>query len=127
MDKIIRKIRQCVDYQSLYAMEGDFNRIGLTVQTTANNRMALCRIKNGKPVANHIIDDYVFIGSLNTSTNEISENAATKIIDWVLNNASKKATLKNTARAWRNGLRMYENTIAIMNEDIDFASYIMNE
>ncbi len=126
-EKTVSKIRQCLDYQSLNAMEKDFNGIGLTMQTTSNNRIILCRIQNNKPVAKKIIDDYIFVGDINTLTNEISDSACQKIIDWVLNHAGKKSEVKNIARAWRNGLRMYESSIVIMNEDIHYIGSLVSE
>lgn len=117
-DKLTYKIRQCIDYQSLYALEEEFNDAGLTIQTTSQNRVILCKLVNGKPKADKVIDDYIFVGSLDTSTNEISDRAAQKIVDFVNNAKGKKDKVKNIARVWRDGLRMYESSIAIMHEDV---------
>ncbi len=127
VDKVVHKVRQCIDYQSLYAMEKDANSIGLTIQTTSHNRMILCKIKNHKPVADNIIDDYIFIGSLNTATNEISDGAMQKIIDWMMNNNGPTSIVKDMARVWRNGLKMYESSIRIMNEDINYIGDVIVE
>jgi hypothetical protein len=118
IDKLTYKIRQCIDYQSLYALEEEFNNFGLTIQTTAQNRVILCKLRNGKAKADKVIDDYIFVGSLEKSADEISDRAAQKIVDFVQNAKGNKGKLKNVARVWRDGLRMYESTISIMHEDV---------
>lgn len=119
VDKLVYKLGGCIDYQSVYALEEDFNKAGLTIQTTANNRIILCKLNNGKPIANSIVEDYIFVGSLDTSINELSDRAVMKISDFVRTNASFADTVRNIPRVWRNGLKMYESTIPIMNEDVN--------
>jgi hypothetical protein len=118
--RLLAKINQCIDYQTIYALEDDFNKAGLTIQTTSTNRVIICKLRGGRPVAAGIVDDYIFIGSLAESTRELTERAVEKICDFVRNNAGKADIVKNMARSWRNGLRMYEASIAIVNEDVDF-------
>lgn len=118
LSKVLYKVSQCIDYQNLYALEEDFNKIGMTVQTTSKQRMILCKLQGGRPISEHVIDDYIFIGSIDDSTKELSENTTQKISDFIRNKASHPDTVKNYARVWRNGLRMYENNISIVNEDI---------
>ena len=126
VDKLINRIRACFDYQSLYAMEDGFNSIGLTIQTTAKNRMILCRIVDNKAKASAVGEDYIFIGGLDNSQ-EYTERAEQKIVDFILNNASEKSEVKDTARVWRNGLRMYESTIVVESEDINcLANFIQD-
>ena len=68
MDSTVRdvlfKVDMCINYQSLYAMEDDFNQVGLTIQTTSDNKIILSRIENNTPVTQKIINDYIYIGSL---------------------------------------------------------------
>lgn len=118
LSKVLYKVSQCIDYQNLYALEEDLNKIGMTVQTTSKNRMILCKLQGGRPISEHVIDDYIFIGSIEDSTKELSENITQKISDFIRNKAGGPDIVKNCARAWRNGLRMYEN-ISIVNEDIN--------
>lgn len=118
-DKLIHKIGQCIDYQSLYALEEDFNKYGFSVQTTSNNKMILCKLKDGKILAENVVDDYIFIGSNNTSTNELSDRATTKICDFVRNNCGDPSSVMNMARVWRNGIRVYESSVKIVNEDVN--------
>jgi hypothetical protein len=127
VDKVIYKVEQCIDYQNLYALEEDFNAIGLTVQTTSNRRMILCKLVDGKVISNKIIDDFIFIGSLDSALNEISDRAASKVTDFIRSNAGTSSNVKNSARVWRNGLKMYESTIVIMNEDKYYNEEMLSE
>lgn len=115
--KLVYKIGQCIDYQSLYAMEELFNKCGLTIQTTSRNRMILCKLRDGQPISKDIIDDYIFVGSLDVSDHEMTDRAIEKICDFVNNNHGKADTVKNVAKVWRNGLRIYDASIFITNED----------
>lgn len=127
VDKLVYKIGQCIDYQSLYALEESFNNCGLTIQTTSLNRMILCKLIDGKPVTESVVDDYIFVGGLNDMSREITERAVIKICDFVRTCSGKANKVENVARVWRNGLRMYESTISIMNEDVnEVAGEILN-
>lgn len=116
VEKVVYKIGQCIDYQSIYALEESFNRIGLTIQMTSRNRMILCKLQEGKALTERVVDDYIFIGDTKDLSKEISERASEKICDFVRTNAGKSSKVENTSRAWRNGLRMYESVV-IVNED----------
>jgi hypothetical protein len=95
-----------------------YNQCGLTVQTTANKRQILAKLRGGKPVAKEVISDFIFIGSLDNATQEMTDRACRKICDFVRTNVGKKGKIKNMARVWRNGLRMYDASIAVANEDV---------
>jgi hypothetical protein len=116
VEKVVYKIGQCIDYQSIYALEESFNKIGLTIQMTSRNRMILCKLLEGKALTERVVDDYIFIGDTKDLSKEISERASEKICDFVRTNAGKSSKVENTSRAWRNGLRMYESVV-IVNED----------
>lgn len=122
VDKLISRIKSCIDYHSICAMEGAFNSVGLTIQSTPKNRMILCKLDKDKPKADEVGIDYIFLGD-----GEISERAENKIIDFVLNNAGDSGKVKDNARVWRNGLRMYEQTISIMNEDVSHIASVIEE
>lgn len=81
--------------------------------------MILCKLREGKPVSEHVIDDYIFVGSLDDHARELSDRITEKICDFVRTNAGTSDKIKNIARVWRNGLRMYESTVRIMNEDVE--------
>ena len=119
VDKLIYRIGQCTDYQCLWALEESFNKSGLTIQTTSRNRMILCKLVGGNPISENIIDDYIFVGSLDEMSRELTDRTVEKICDFVRTNAGKSDKVKNIGKVWRNGLRMYESTIKIMNEDVE--------
>lgn len=116
--KLIYKIEQCIDYQNLWAMEADFNKCGLTIQTTSNNRMILAKLRNNRPVTQEVIKDYIFVGSLQDATRELTDRAARKICDFARNASSKAGKVKNMPRVWRDGLRMYGYSVFVKNEDV---------
>jgi len=124
---LIYKINQCIDYQTVYCLEDDFNKVGLTIQTTSKNRVILCKIKSGKPISGRPIDDYIFIKGLDNATEEVSPSAAEKIIAFVQNAKGQPGTIKNVARKWQDGLRMYEQTIAIMHESEEHGEEAITE
>lgn len=124
LERLLVKIDRCIDYRTLYALEDDFNRCGLTIQTTGSDRMVLCKLRDGKPITKDIIDDYIFIGDVDDANREPSERAISRILDFVKNNHGPAGTVDKATRSWRNGLKMYEASIPIMNEDI---AYIAGE
>lgn len=116
VEELIKKIEMCIDYQSLFALEESFNKCGLTVQTTARNRTILCKLREGKPVTEKIIEDYIFLGSLNTLSEEISEISGKKICLFIRENAGPAGKVENMARSWQNGLRVYESKLLVVDE-----------
>jgi hypothetical protein len=128
LGKLLYKIDQCIDYQNLYSLEEDFNKVGLTIQSTSRNRMILCRLLNGAPITEKVIDDYIYIGGTDELSKELTNRTTEKIADFVKTNAGPPGKIENIARVWQNGLRMYQNKIAIVNEDIDrISGEIINE
>ena len=122
MDELLRKIRMTIHYGGLYALESSFNRAGLTLQNTTGNRMILCKLRDGVPVAESVAEDYIYIGNVNDTDRELSERTVGKICDFVLNAGGAPDTPRNLARAWRNGVRMYEASIKIVNEDVNWVA-----
>lgn len=118
LGKLLYKIEQSTDFQCLYALEEAFNKCGLSIQTTSNSRMILCKLRGGKPVTEQVIDDYIFVGSIQEKTKELSDRLVTKINDFVRTNAGAPSKVENLARVWRNGLRMYES-VQVVNEDVN--------
>jgi hypothetical protein len=118
LGKLLYKIGQCINYQNLYGLEEQFNKVGLTIQTTSHNRMLLCKLINGAPIIENVVDDYIFIGSLDDMNRDLTEKTAEKIMDFVRTNAGPAGKIENMARVWRNGLRMYQTVIPIVNEDV---------
>ena len=117
LSKLLSQINKCTDYQCIYALEESFNENGLTIQSTSKNRMVLCKLRNNKPVAENVVEDYIFIGGLDNPSKELSDRVVSKICEFVKANAGDPGKVKNEARPWRNGLRMC-NSIMIANEDV---------
>ena len=95
---IITKVQAAIDYQTIYVMEDDFNEVGLTLQTTSNGRIILCKIKSNKPLAKNVVEDYIFFGSLKKAEDELSDRAVLKLCDFIENNKGKSSKIKNIAR-----------------------------
>lgn len=119
VEQLLSKIERCIDYQNLYALEPQLNKCGLTIQHTSRNRMVLAKLRNGSPVTEEVITDYMFVGSLSEANTELTERAINTISDFVRTNYGTPDEVKNTARVWRNGLRMYGQSLLIANEDIN--------
>ncbi len=119
-ERLLVKVSGCPNYRTLYAMEADFNSAGLTIQTTTGNRIILCRLVKGRPVAKEAMTDFIFIGSLDGADRDLDDRVSQKICDFISNTEGPAGTVKDIARSWRNGLRMYESSIAIVNEDINY-------
>ncbi len=84
---LVDNIRRCYNWRNLFELKDKFQMCGLVIRPTTNNRMILCRVENGQPIYNSIIDDYIFIGK-DDIDEEISERAAEVISDFVRCNAT---------------------------------------
>lgn len=54
---------RCFDFGTLYSLEEEFNQIGLTIQPTCGGDMVLCKLMAGKPVAESLGLDHLFVGA----------------------------------------------------------------
>lgn len=117
LQELIYKLKYSVTCSCLYALEENFNDIGLTLQTTTKNRMILCKIKDGKPYCKKFMDDYIFIG-VAEEDKELSKRAIECVSEFVLNAASKPAKIKQEQRPWQDGISMY-GKIIVVNEDVE--------
>ena len=114
--EILFKIKGCGYYYMLHELEEDFNKIGLTIQTTLRDNKILCKIVEGKPYAEKPLRDYVFVGSLTDQTDPIPDRILDTICEFVVNNAGLPAVM-DTPRVWRQGSWMY-GRITVVNEDV---------
>lgn len=113
---LLHKINACIDYQTMYCLEDDFNKVGLTIQTTSKNRIVLCKLRDGKVISDKPIDDYIFLRGLDVAAEEVTDRALSKIVTFINNAAGGPDKVKNVGRKWQDGLRMYEQTISIMHD-----------
>lgn len=125
LHRIIHKIRNCINYRNLVALEKPFNDIGLTIHPTAKNWFILCKIIDNKPCATSVVDDFIFLISMDRIEDEISDRALDCIVDFVQNNADKPSEVLDIAKTWRNGIRTYGEAICIINEDVERVSQNM--
>jgi len=118
LQELIYKVKNSVTCSCLYALEDNFNSVGLTLQTTTKNRMVLCKIKNNRPYCKEFMDDYIFIGTADEDK-ELSKRAIECVIEFIMNAASDKpAKLKDKQRNWQDGISMY-GKIIVVNEDVE--------
>lgn len=116
--RLLYKIKNCVRFEYLYKLEEYFNSVGLSLQQTANDSMVLCRIQDGKPCCSEIIDDYIFVGSLEEKRDEISDKMARVIQDFVRNNCQEPGSVDYAPKTWQNGVLTY-GKVVVVNEAID--------
>lgn len=100
---VLEAVDQCTQYSEIYNLEESFNKVGLTVQTTTNGRMILCRCADNKIVTENVIDDYIFIGPAKW----LHEGVVNKIKSFVLASEGAACTPAH-------------DPVMIMNEDKKF-------
>jgi hypothetical protein len=116
-DDLLRRVKQCYDWKSLYELKEDFNSIGLAIRETAGNRKILCRLEEGVPITQKIIDDYIFVGSKQAMDEEIGDRAQEVILHFISNNASKPQVVVDDTQSYSKNMALYGHPIRIYNED----------
>lgn len=101
---LLDAVDQCTQYNEIYNLEESFNKVGMTLQKTTNNRTILCRVQDNKIVTENVIDDYIFVGP----AKRLHEGVINKIKDFVLANEGVACTPTH-------------EPITIMNEDKKFS------
>jgi hypothetical protein len=92
---VINKLKSCLNYKTMLSMEPDFNSVGLTIQQSVQGWAVLCRIVDGRPSAGSVVNDYIFLTTLDKSDAEPSERAISIISDFVLNHAGQPSTISD--------------------------------
>jgi hypothetical protein len=108
IEDLMYKISNSVSCSCLFALEESFNKIGLTLQTTVNNRTILCRVEDGKPCADVAIDDYIFIGKAHEDK-ELGQRTINCILEFVGNNIGEPVELIPTGKSYHNNMNLYGN------------------
>lgn len=82
---LISKVKCCCDYRSLCKLQKDLNRCGLSVESLNSGQHILCCIKDGRPTANDLFIDYIYLEkrSLLEDINDIKRDV---IIDFIERN-----------------------------------------
>lgn len=113
----IDTIKQCYDWKTLYTLSYEFNQFGLCIKSTTGGKIILCRTHNNIIITNKIINDYIFIGSINELDSQIPQRALDIIINFVNNNASAPYTNNDSfGKSYNNKIGIYGKPINIANE-----------
>jgi hypothetical protein len=125
---LLRKVNDVVYFDTLFSLEEDFNKVGLSVQLSGGNRVILCKIVGGKASAATIMEDYIFIGPFAGAgaEQEISERLMSSISNFISHNAGTPAKIESTQRTWQQGVKTYGQAIRIA-EDIQEIAQSINE
>ena len=108
---LIQSIRRCYNYGSMYALERKFNKVGLTIQPTVSDRMLLCKIEDGRPLAEELLKDYMFIGSDRDFNVEIPAKLAECTIEFVKSTASEPSSVRDLQGQLSQHLALYGKII----------------
>ena len=121
VNDIMDKIRNSHNYQTLYSLEEEFNKIGLTLQRTEQNWIILCRIDESRPKAKKVLEDYIFLSTLDNKSGDITEQTIRCLVEFIKRTASKPAAVvdPNPGRNWRSAHGLYGGAIPIVNEGVD--------
>lgn len=110
---IMSKIEMCPDYGSLFTMEEEFNKIGLTIAPTASHKVILCKIKDNKPNATKIFEDFMFVGSHLKPELELSPRLVECISSFIKKVAGMPMVIDKNQKTWLQGLAMYGEAFGV--------------
>ena len=105
----LKRIKMCTSYEMFFNLEEDLNNVGLTIQTTNQSRMILCRIENNKPIANKVTDDYIFVGGIQDQGKEMSQRMVECIVNFVIENSGEQSKVEDSLRDWQKMAATYGN------------------
>lgn len=117
--KVIDKIKICHDYGTLHQLNEDFNSIGLALVKTVSNKMILCKIKENKPCVDKILQDYIFVGSVNEHKNELSNKFVSCLIEFIKKSNSNQSFIKYEDKNWQKMFGQYGKAVGIQMESVD--------
>jgi hypothetical protein len=125
---LLYKIKNLVYFDTLFALEEDFNRTGLSVQLSGGNRVILCRIVGGKAKATAAMEDYIFLGpfAYAEAKQEVSNRLISSISDFVMNHAGPPGKIENLPRLWQQGVKTYGQVVRIIDEDVQIIAQSIN-
>ena len=127
LERLLYKLNECINWDTVFAMEKDFNKIGLTLQPTTKDRVVLCRLVEGQPSAQEIGEDYMFLASQAERGISLTERHVRIISDFCINCASKPSLVEGPPRRkWMQGLATY-GKIVVVNEDVQHIASLIEE
>lgn len=125
LQKLLLKIKNCPNYETLYRLEEDFNKVGLTLQSTPKNRVILCMIRDGNAYASAVMEDYVFVGAT-SDLDEVPTKTIDCIMNFVIENAGSPARVVNNKRSWQHNPKPY-GQVLVVNEDVEHLAQIVED
>jgi hypothetical protein len=117
----------CPDFSSLYELEDDFNKVGMTIRPTASKRMVVCVVENNRPKTGKIFEDYMFVGQVNKQNEELSSRFVECLLKFIRKSASAPVKVENPDRTWEQGAMPYGKAVGIAMEDVDYKMQIIAE
>ena len=134
INKLMEKVKKCVDWRTFFELHEDLDTIGLAIKSTTAGRKMLCRVDEGQPTSQKIIDDYVFIGGDNNIDEEISPRKLDLISQFIANNATHYRNRPEQRHNYKTDTLIYGKPVFVNNEeqiaesqDVDFISRMINE
>lgn len=115
-DHLIERVKHCYDWKSLYAMHEEFKKIGLTLHDTSGGRKVLCKVEEGKPVINNIVDDYIFVGSNDVLDEEVSQRALDVILYFLETKAGQPQAVMDSRQSYSKNMALYGKPLMIHTE-----------
>jgi hypothetical protein len=116
-DRFLDKIRQCYNWRSLYEFNEEFACVGLTIRDTSGGRKILCRMEEGIPITDKIVDDYIFIGSKDAIDEEVSQRAMEVIVNFIGSSSSQPQTIMTDGQKYTKDVALYGQPLQIYQEE----------
>ncbi len=110
---LLNKIEKCTTYRDIYKLDKLFESNGMAVATTINGNTILCRLEEGRPCADNLIDDYIFIEGKNDE--KIDKNSREVLKYFVSANAGTQRTAPSMP-SYQDNYRLYGKPISIKSE-----------
>jgi hypothetical protein len=115
---LIERIEKCYDFGSLYILKEDLHKIGLTIHPTVSNKMVLCKIVDGRPSAEQLTEDFIFVGHKLEPDYPIPDRLLKCVVEFVQKNTSDAAEIIEQDATDFGSTSMYGETITIESEDM---------
>ena len=83
----------CFDFGTLYSLEEEFNRVGLTIQPTRGGDMILCQLVDGSPLAESLGIDHLFVGVQSRPRDEVPHKLIKCVLEFIDSASGKPSKL----------------------------------